>query len=161
MKKKFSKHWKGSKLPRKQRKYVANLPLHLKKKLVSVNLSKELRKKQGKRNVSVRKNDTVKIMRGKFKKKQGKVLEVKLKTGKIIVEGIQTKKMDGSKVNVSMRASNLQIVELDLSDKRRFGTRLAYASPGKEKKSATEKQDVKTDERENKVKGQKKKQNAS
>lgn len=136
MKKKFSKHWKGSKLPRKQRKYVANLPLHLKKKLVSVNLSKELRKKQGKRNISLRKGDTVKIMRGKFKKKQGKILEVKLKTGKIIVEGIQTKKMDGSKVNVSMRASNLQIVELDLTDKRRFETatekrlakRLPYAS---------------------------------
>lgn len=122
MEKKFSKHWKASKLPRKQRKYVANLPLHLKKKLLSINLSKELRKKQNTRNVSVRKGDTVKVMRGKFKKKQGKVLEVRLKTGKIIVEGIQTKKMDGSKVNVPMRASNLQIVELDYSDKRRFGT---------------------------------------
>src|SRR3990167_11097813 len=122
MKKKFSKHWKSSVLPRKQRKYVANLPLHLKKKLVSINLSKELRKKQGKRNVSVRKNDTIKVMRGKFKKKQGKVLEVKLKTGKIIVDGIQTKKMDGSKVNVPMRASNLQIIELSLEDKRRLRT---------------------------------------
>src|SRR3989338_10987650 len=91
IKNKFSKHWSGSKKPGKQRKYAANLPLHLKKKLVSVNLSKELRKKQGKRNVSVRKGDMVKIMRGKFKKKQGKVLEVKLKTGKIIVEGIQAK----------------------------------------------------------------------
>ena len=135
-------------MPRKQRKYAANLPLHLKKKLVSVNLSKELRKKQGKRNVSVRKGDTVKVMRGKFKKKQGKVLEVRLKTGKIIVEGIQTKKMDGSKVNVPMRASNLQIFELDTTDKRRFGAatekpkkRLAYASPkienNKEKQNAS------------------------
>ena len=159
MKKKFSKHWKGSKLPRKQRKYVANLPLHLKKKLVSVNLSKELRKKQGKRNISLRKGDTVKIMRGKFKKKQGKVLEVKLKTGKIIVEGIQTKKMDGSKVNVSMRASNLQIVELDLTDKRRFGTatekRVPYASGKVVSPKTVEKP------KENKIKEQKKKQNAS
>ena len=151
MQKKFSKHWKGSKLSRKQRKYVANMPLHLKKKLISVNLSKELRKKQGKRNVSVRKNDTVKIMRGKFKKKQGKVLEVRLKTGKIIVEGIQTKKMDGSKVNVPMRASNLQIVELDFTDKRRFETatekRLAKASPKTEEKEKPKKN--KSEEKEN------------
>jgi len=50
MKRKFSKHWKASKRPGKQRKYSANLSLHLKKKLMSVNLSKELRKKHGKRN---------------------------------------------------------------------------------------------------------------
>ena len=124
MKKKFSKHWKGSKLPRKQRKYVANMPLHLRKKLLSVNLSKALRKKHGRRNVPLRKGDTVKIMRGKFKKKQGKITEVKLKTGKIIVEGIQAKKQDGSKVNVPLRASNLQIVELNLEDKKRFGEKI-------------------------------------
>lgn len=108
-------------MPRKQRKYATNLPLHLRKKLLSINLSKELRKKYNKRNVPARKNDTVKIMRGKFKKKQGKITEARLKTGKIIVEGIQRKKMDGSKVNIPMRASNLQIIELNLDDKRRFG----------------------------------------
>ena len=73
MKKKFSKHWKSSVSPRKQRKHSANLPLHLKKKLVSTNLSNELRKKYNKRNIPARKNDIVKIMRGKFKKKSGKI----------------------------------------------------------------------------------------
>ena len=122
MNKKFSKHWKGSKLPRKQRKYIANMPLHLRKKLLSVNLSKELRKKHGRRNIPARKGDTIKIMRGKFKKKQGKITEVRLKTGKIIVEGIQAKKQDGSKVNIPLRASNLQIVELNLDDKKRLNS---------------------------------------
>ena len=119
MKRKFSKHWKSSKQPKKQRKYLANAPLHLKKKFVSVNLSKELRKKHGKRNISVRKGDTVKIIRGKFKKKQGKVTEVKLKTSKVIIEGIQVKKQDGSKVNVKLQPSNLQIIELNLEDRKR------------------------------------------
>lgn len=112
MKKKFSKKWKASSQPRKQRKYRANAPMHLKRKFVSVNLSKELRKKEGKRNIPIRKNDKVKICRGKFKGKEGKILEVNLKKSKVIIEGIQVKKMDGSKANVKMQPSNLQIIEL-------------------------------------------------
>ncbi len=112
MKKKFSTHWKASKQPRKQRKYLANAPLHLRKKFVSINLSKELRKKVGKRNLPVKKDDKVKICRGKFKGKEGKIVEVNLKKMKVVVEGIQVKKMDGSKANVKMQPSNLQIIEM-------------------------------------------------
>ncbi len=104
--------WKSSKKPRKQRKFLANAPLHLRKKFVSINLSKELRKKQGKRNIPAKKGDKVKIMRGKFKGKQGKILGVNLKNSKIIVEGIQKTKQDGSKVNIRLEPSNLQIIEL-------------------------------------------------
>jgi len=119
MKRKFSKSWRSSKQPRKQRKYSANAPLHLKRKLLSVNLSRELRKKYGKRNISLRKGDIVKIMRGKFKGKQGKVTEVKTKMEKIFIEKIQIKKKDGSSVNVPLKASNLQIIELNTEDRKR------------------------------------------
>lgn len=112
MKIKFSTHWKGSKQPRKQRKYRANAPLHLRKKFVSINLSKELRKKQGKRNIPARKGDKVKIFNGKFKGKTGKILSVNLKRSKIIVEDINVKKQDGSKASVKLQPSNLQIIEL-------------------------------------------------
>lgn len=120
MKKKFSKHWKSSKQPRKQRKYSANAPLHIKRKLLSANLSKELRKKYGKRNIPARKGDTVKITKGKFKKKQGKIVKVNIKTSRIEIEGIQVKKQDGSKVNVKIQPSNLQIIELYSEDKKRM-----------------------------------------
>jgi large subunit ribosomal protein L24 len=120
MKRKFSKSWKSSKQPRKQRKYAANAPLHLKRKLLSVNLSKDLRKKHGKRNVPLRKGDVVKVMRGKFKGKQGKVTEVKTKMEKIFIEKIQVKKKDGSSVNVPLKASNLQIIELYMEDRKRM-----------------------------------------
>ncbi len=119
MKQKFSTKWKSSKQPRKQRKYLFNAPLHTRRKLLSSNLSKELRKKYKKRSLPLRKGDVVKIMRGKFKSKKGKVTAIKLKTEKIEVEGIQIKKQDGSKVNVPLRSSNLQIVELNLEDKKR------------------------------------------
>jgi large subunit ribosomal protein L24 len=120
MKRKFSTHWKASRQPRKQRKYAANAPLHIKRKLLSVNLSKELRKKYRRRNIPARKGDTVKIMRGRFKKKSGKIIEVHTKKSKITIEGITIKKQDGSKANVKMHPSNLQITELNLSDKKRM-----------------------------------------
>ncbi len=119
MKKEFSKKWKASKQPRKQRKYIANAPLHIKRKLLSANLSKELRKKYGIRNLPLKKGDVVKVMRGKYKRKQGKIIEIKTKLLKIYVEGIQIKKQEGSKVNIALRPSNLQIVELNLEDKKR------------------------------------------
>ncbi len=119
MKKEFSKHWKKSRQPRKQRKYLANAPLHIRKKFVSINLSKELRKKYKIRNIPVRKGDVVKIMRGGFRGKKGKITNVRLKKSKVSVEGIQIKKLDGSKVDVFMQPSNLQIVELNLEDRKR------------------------------------------
>ena len=139
MKRKFSTAWKSSKQPRKQIKYRANAPLHIKKKFVSASLSKELRKKYGKRSIGIRKGDVVKIMTGKFKKKQGKVLKVNLKTSKIVIDGINVKKMDGSKANVKMQPSNLQIVELNLDDKKRTKKLKVNKEEKKENKSVEEK----------------------
>lgn len=119
MKKEFSKHWNSSIQPRKQRKYLAKAPLHLRKKFVSVNLSKDLRKKHGKRNVPVRKDDVVKIVRGKFKGKRGKIVKIDLKFSVVLIDGIQVKKQDGSKIGVKMKPSNLQILELYSEDRKR------------------------------------------
>ena len=119
MKKKYSNSWKGSKQPRKQRKYRANAPLHTRHKMASANLSKELRKKYSKRNFQIRKGDSVRIMRGEFRGKTGKVAEVNMKKLKILVEGINRTKKDGVKVGVLFDISNLQIKELNLTDKKR------------------------------------------
>ena len=149
MRKKFSTMWKSSKQPRKQRKYLANAPLQIKKKLMSVNLSKELRKKYSKRSIPLRKKDVVKIVRGKFKGKKGKVMKVILKAQKVEVEGIQIKKQEGSKVNIRLRPSNLQITELNVEDKKR---NKALSKETKEKKE-TKKSENKS---ENKKTGEKK-----
>ncbi|MDP3992523.1 MAG: 50S ribosomal protein L24 [Candidatus Pacearchaeota archaeon] len=119
MKKHFSTHWKSSRKPRKQVKYAANAPLHLRRKFMSTNLSKELRKKYGKRNLPLRKGDAVKIMKGKFRKKTGKIIAVYTKKMKVEVEGMQIKKQDGSKANVKFNPSFLQITELNLEDRKR------------------------------------------
>ena len=78
MKQKFSTKWKASKQVRKQRKYLHHLPLHLKNKTVSAHLTKELRDKHGMRNITIKKGDEVKVMRGNFKGRLGKVTKVEL-----------------------------------------------------------------------------------
>jgi ribosomal protein uL24 len=59
-------------------------------------------------------------MRGKFKKKQGKVLDVDYKYTRIHVEGVELAKKNGEKTPVWMKPSNLKIIKLDDSDKKRF-----------------------------------------
>jgi len=119
MKQKFSTSWTASKQPRKQRKFRANAPLHLRRKMISVSLSKELKKKHDKRNFPIRKGDSVSIMRGEFKGKSGKIDSVDLKKMKVLIDGIYRTKKDGSKVAVNFDPSNLQIKELDLTDNKR------------------------------------------
>jgi len=138
MKKKFSTKWKASRQVRKQRKYRANAPLHIKQKFLRANLNKELRKKYGKRSISVRKGDVVRVMRGKMKGKKGKINEVDFIRGKISIEGLQITKKDGTKINVYFNPSNLQIQELSLDDKKRIKSLEKKKNKG-EKKNASEK----------------------
>ena len=119
MKKKFVKTWVRSKQPRKQRKYRANAPKHIKHKFLGAKLSKELRQKYAKKTVPVRKNDTVKIARGQFRGKTGKVEEVNTKTSKIFVAGIEIIKKEGTKTRYPIHASNVIITNLSLEDKKR------------------------------------------
>ena len=119
MKKKFSKSWKSSKKPRKQRKYRANAPLNIKRKFLSSHLSKELKQKYKIRNISLRTDDKVKIVRGQFKGKTGKIAKVLAKKTKVFIENIQNTKNDGTKTYYPIDPSNLIITELNLTDKRR------------------------------------------
>lgn len=58
-------------------------------------------------------------MKGNFKKRTGKITEIYLKNSKVVIEGIQIKKQDGSKANIKMHPSNLQIIELNIEDRKR------------------------------------------
>ena len=117
--KKFSKSWVSSKKPSKQRKYRLNAPLNIKRKFLSVHLSKELKSKYKTRNIVIRKNDKVKILRGQFKGKIGMIIKVITKKAKVLIEGIENNKKDGTKTYYPIEPSNIMITELDLTDKRR------------------------------------------
>jgi large subunit ribosomal protein L24 len=119
MKTAFSKKWKKSTKARKQRKFRHNAPLHTKQKFMHSHLSKTLRKKYGKRAVGLRKGDKVKIMRGQYKKKTGKVERIDLKKNLAYVSDIEVIRKDGSKRLIGVYPSKLMIEELNLEDKRR------------------------------------------
>ncbi len=108
-----------SKKPRKQRKFLYNAPLHVRRKMMSAPLSKELREKYNRRNFPLRKGDEVEVMRGKFRGKKGKVVEVDMKNFRIFIDGITTKKSTGELVRVPIHPSKVRIVNLNLDDKKR------------------------------------------
>ena len=108
-----------SKQPRKQRKYLYNLPLHRRRKLLSCLLSKELREKYGRRNFPVRSGDTVVVMRGKYKGTKAKVVDVDYKKIKVYLENISRKNTLGKEVLIGFHPSNLMIVDLYLDDPKR------------------------------------------
>ena len=120
MKKKFSRSWIKSKQPRKQRKYSHNAPLHIKGKLMSAHLSKDLMKKYNRRSIRLRKGDKVIVLRGQFKKKKGNVERVDLKKSKVYISGVEMIKKDGTKVFYPVHPSNLAVTELNLDDKKRM-----------------------------------------
>ena len=134
MKSEFSTAWVSSKQPRKQRKYRVNAPLHAKHKFLNANLSKELRKKYGKRSLPLRTGDEVLVMRGKFAKKTAKVSSVDLKRSRVILEKVNRTKKDGSKITVFFSPSNLQIQALGSDDRKR-----AKRVEKKEEKNASDK----------------------
>lgn len=120
MKSTYSSHWQSSKQPRKQRKFRANAPMHKKHTFLSAHLSKILKGKYGKRSIPIRKGDEVLVMRGSFKKKKAKVIEVDHINTKVILENIQRTKKDGTKVHVKFSPSSLLIESLNLDDKKRI-----------------------------------------
>lgn len=115
----FSTSWKSSKKPKKQKKYLKNSPLHIRNKFLQVHLSDDLIKKIGKKTLRVRKGDKVKIMKGQFKDKTGSVEKVDTKKFKVYVTGVEFQKKEGSKIKFPIPLSNIMIMEMNTSDKKR------------------------------------------
>merc|ERR1712110_806206 len=73
---KMKTHQSVSSQRRKSRKAYFTAPSSIRRKLLSCHLSDELKKQHSVRSIPVRKGDTVKIKRGTFKGREGKVMSV-------------------------------------------------------------------------------------
>lgn len=96
-----------------------NAPLHVKHKMVSSHLSKELIKQYNRRSIPVRKNDVVKIVRGSNKGKSGKIEKVLLNKMKVYIEGITQSNKTGKTSFIPLDPSNLIVTSL-YEDKKRI-----------------------------------------
>ena len=129
-----------SKQPRKKRKERYQAPLHKARSYLHCNVAKEIRKKVGSRTALVRRGDTVKVMRGTFKKKTGKVAEVDYKRLKVFVEGMTVQGRKSKKRSfLPFDSSNLQIIEKYSGKEDRQSAKLVAAAPKKEERKAEEK----------------------
>lgn len=106
--------------PRTSRKKMYNMPLHLRKKLLRVHLSKELKQKLGtsKRALTVKKGDKVKVVRGTYKGKEGVIVRVSYKRKKVYVEGISRVNSRGKDVFVPLEPSNLILLDVVMDKDR-------------------------------------------
>jgi len=102
--------------PSKQRKRERDAPLHERNKFVRATLSEELREEYKTRTVRVSEGDEVEIMRGDDTGEENEVMRVDLDDTKVYVEGVTVEKTDGEEVPRPLDASNLRVIDLNLTD---------------------------------------------
>ena len=108
-----------TKSPSKQRKRLYNAPYHSRGHIFSAHLSSELRGSHNSRTMPVKKGDTIRVLRGDYKGFEGKILRVNRKGYRIIVDGINREKADGTSIPVAIHPSKVEVIRLDLDDKWR------------------------------------------
>jgi large subunit ribosomal protein L26e len=105
---------------RKQRQRHFNAPSHIRRKIMSAPLSKDLRTKHNCRSIPIRKDDEVQVVRGHHKGQQvGKVVQVYRKKFVIHIERIQREKVNGATVHVGIHPSKVVIVKLKMDKDRK------------------------------------------
>lgn len=103
----------------KSRKAYFQAPSHVRRVIMSAQLSKELREKYGVRSLPLTRDDTVQVARGSHKGKEGKVTAVYRLKYAVHVDKISIDKASGKSVPVNFAASNLVITNLKINDHRK------------------------------------------
>jgi large subunit ribosomal protein L24 len=124
--------------PRKQRLQRYTAPHHVARKQMASHLSEELLLKYNRRSLTVIKGDEVKVLRGDFAGKNGRVLSIDATDRKVTVEGVINKKADGTEVARAIDPSNLLLVKLNLEDARRRTKLEAAEESGKKGETGRE-----------------------
>jgi large subunit ribosomal protein L24 len=119
-----------SKQPRKKRKEMYGLAIHARKTRLRAHLGKELREKLGTRNITLRKGDKVKILKGRFAGVEGKVVEVNSAQGTIHVEGAVAKKQKGKEAFVPIAPSTVVITEAERKEAKKQAPKGAESKKG-------------------------------
>eukprot|EP00919_Chromeraceae_sp_WS-2016_P016980 GHVR01040587.1.p1 GENE.GHVR01040587.1~~GHVR01040587.1.p1 ORF type:complete len:141 (+),score=7.74 GHVR01040587.1:589-1011(+) len=97
---------------RKCRKAHFGAPSHIRHRIMSSTLSKDLRKKHGIRSVPIRKDDEVVVLRGTHKSHKGKVIQVYRKKWVIHIDKLTKTKANGAPYQLPIHPSNVAIVKM-------------------------------------------------
>ncbi|KAF9978990.1 hypothetical protein BGZ73_007877 [Actinomortierella ambigua] len=103
---------------RKSRKAHFSAPSDLRRKIMSASLSKELREKHSVRSIPIRKDDEVMVVRGNFKGREGKVVQVYRRKWVIHIERVNREKANGASVAVGIHPSKVVITKVHMDKDR-------------------------------------------
>ncbi|XP_061041246.1 ribosomal protein uL24-like [Eubalaena glacialis] len=112
-----------------------NAPSHVRSKIMSSPLSKELRQKYNVHSMPIRKDDEVQVVRGHYRGQQiGKVVQVYRKEYVIYIERVQ-REANGTTVHVGIHPSKVVItrLKLDKYQKKILERKAKSRQVGKEK----------------------------
>jgi large subunit ribosomal protein L24 len=123
---------------------IYRAPYAVRSKQVSGSLSKDLRKKYGKRSIRLALDDSVKIIRGEYKGIDGKITKISIDKSSIAIEGIKKEKLKGEKIDVYIPSSNILVTSLNTDDHWRK-SKLEGKKPKSTPKVTTEKPKVTTE----------------
>merc|ERR1712088_312434 len=94
---------------------MGTAPSHIRRKLMTAPLSKDLKQKYGVRSMPIRKDDEVQVVRGHYKGQQvGEVVQCYRKKFCVYIERIQREKANGASVFVGIHPSKVCIVKLKM-----------------------------------------------
>lgn len=105
-------HVEVSSSRRKQRKAHFSAPSHIRHRIMSSTLTKNLRSKYGVRALPIRKDDEVVILRGTRKGTKGKVIQVQRSKWAIHVDKVTKNKANGAPYQLPIHPSNVAITKV-------------------------------------------------
>eukprot|EP00798_Chlamydomonas_sp_ICE-L_P013435 gene13435-19291_t len=122
----------------KSRKAHFTAPSSERRKLMSAPLSSELRKKHSVKAVPIRKDDEVLVVRGTYKGREGKVIQVYRRKWVIHIERITRDKVNGATVQVGVDPSKVVITKLKIDKDRKalLARKSTEADKGKHSEAA-------------------------
>lgn len=97
---------------RKARRAHFSAPSHIRHRIMSASLSKDLRKKHGIRSLPIRKDDEVVVVRGGSKGHKGKVIQVTRTKYAIHIDKLTKNKANGQPYQIPIHPSNVFITKL-------------------------------------------------
>ena len=136
-------HREVSSSRRKSRLAHFAAPSHLRYKLLSANLSRELRQRYGVKSLPVRRDDEVTVVRGSSKDAKGKISQVYRKKWCLYIEKLVKNRINGATIRMPIHPSNVVITKLKITPDRQSIIDRRSAGRGDKNKGKYTAQDVK------------------
>jgi ribosomal protein uL24 len=99
---------------RKQRKRFYTQPHHQRNKLMTAKLHNDLQSEFNAKRMTIRKDDSVLVVRGEFKDMEGKVTSINHQKAQIFIEGASIEKSSGTTYDIPIHPANVVLTKIEV-----------------------------------------------